>query len=380
MKRLLLPVLLALVSFPLFSQEFGLASYYSDTYQGKPTAYGETYDKNKLTAAHKRHPLGTMLRVTREDNGKSVVVRVNDKGPFLPGRIVELSKAAAERIGLINDGVTRVRVEVVRKEDAQTPAAAQPSPAQVDPPQATPPPAIATTSEPAPAAEQARTQAADPSPSRPAPRPSSQASDDSHFGLYRITAAKEQFVGYGVQVASMKDYLSVLRKVSDLEERFFDNIHLSVERGPGRPLYKVLLGPFATQDQASRYAKSMRDKYQINGFVVQPEAVTEPEVSSGQASYGIYKLATVREKLSGFGVQVASLTDYSNVLRQVKKLDRQYFDNIHLSVSPGGDKPVYKVVLGPFESKDQATRYVDNMKEKYNLQGFVVDLASLSSP
>jgi len=377
MKLLLLTVLMVVSSLALNAQEYGLASFYSDTYQGKPTAYGETYDKNKMTAAHKRHPLGTMLRVTREDNGKSVVVRVNDKGPFLPGRIVELSKAAAEKIGLLRDGVTRVRVEVVRKGEASAAEPSSPAPAAVqeDP------------SPPAPSRQAAASEQTEPTPPAPKPEPpqpaKSKQEDNSHYGLYKIAAAKETFTGYGVQVASMKDYLSVLRKITELEKQYFDNIHLSVERGPGRPLYKVLLGPFSSKEQAGRYAQNMRDKYQINGFVIQPESLSEeeaPSAGSGLPSglYGIYKLSAAKKDLSGYGVQVASLTDYANVLRQVGRLDRKYFDNIYLGVLPGADGPVYKVVLAPFASKDQAARYVENMQEKYQVQGFVLDLAALT--
>ncbi len=381
MKLLLLTALMAVSSVALTAQEYGLASFYSDTYQGKPTAYGETYDKNKMTAAHKRHPLGTMLRVTREDNGKSVVVRVNDKGPFLPGRIVELSSAAAAKIDLLRDGVTRVRVEVVRQGESRSAESTPPAPsaAQEEPSRPTPPPQAAASerAEPTPPTPTPETR---PAPSRPAPP---KPENKSHYGLYKIAAAKESFTGYGVQVASMKDYLSVLRKVTELEKRYFDNIYLSVERGPGRPLYKVLLGPFSSQEQADRYAQNMREKYQINGFVIQPESVSEADAppasaAEGAGLYGIYKLSAAKKDLSGYGVQVASLKDYANVLRQVGRLDRKYFDNIYLGVLPGADSPVYKVVLAPFPSKEQAARYVENMQEKYQIQGFVLDLATLT--
>ncbi|MEM1220624.1 MAG: septal ring lytic transglycosylase RlpA family protein, partial [Bacteroidota bacterium] len=96
-----------------FSQEFGLASYYSDKFQGKPTASGVSYDKKKFTAAHKTLPFGTIIKVTRLDSGKSVTVKVNDRGPYIGGRIVDLSRAAAEKLDLITDGTTQVKVEVV---------------------------------------------------------------------------------------------------------------------------------------------------------------------------------------------------------------------------------------------------------------------------
>lgn len=94
--------------------EEGLAVYYSDALQGHKTANGETYDKAKLTAAHLRLPLGSIVRVLRLSDRRSVEVRVNDRGPFGDSdRIIDLSRAAAERLGMIGDGIVRVRVEVV---------------------------------------------------------------------------------------------------------------------------------------------------------------------------------------------------------------------------------------------------------------------------
>lgn len=88
-----------------------VCSYYGEKFHGKQTSNGEIYDMNKLTCAHKTLPFGTRLRITNEDNGKSVVVRVNDRGPFVKGRDLDLSKAAAEKIGLIPYGVKKLRVE-----------------------------------------------------------------------------------------------------------------------------------------------------------------------------------------------------------------------------------------------------------------------------
>ena len=80
---------------------------------GKKTASGELYDKNAFTCSHKTLAYGTILKVTRLDNGKSVNVRVNDRGPFATGLVVDISKAAAAQIGLLRDGKTRVRLEIV---------------------------------------------------------------------------------------------------------------------------------------------------------------------------------------------------------------------------------------------------------------------------
>ncbi len=91
----------------------GLASYYHDRYQGKRTASGEIYRKNKFTAAHKTLPFGTILRVTNVKNKRSVIVRVNDRGRL--GKVtIDLSKAAARKLKITKRGIARVRIEVIR--------------------------------------------------------------------------------------------------------------------------------------------------------------------------------------------------------------------------------------------------------------------------
>jgi rare lipoprotein A len=93
----------------------GEASYYADSLAGRKTASGERYDPQAFTAAHRRLPFGTVLRVVRLDTGAEVYVRVNDRGPFARRRILDLSRAAAERLGMLRAGVVDVRVEVVKR-------------------------------------------------------------------------------------------------------------------------------------------------------------------------------------------------------------------------------------------------------------------------
>lgn len=89
----------------------GKASYYGDQHHNKLTASGEPFDQHALTAAHRTLPFGTKVRVVNARNGKTVVVRINDRGPFVRGRIIDLSKAAFERIASPRSGVVRVRLE-----------------------------------------------------------------------------------------------------------------------------------------------------------------------------------------------------------------------------------------------------------------------------
>ncbi|WP_406820983.1 septal ring lytic transglycosylase RlpA family protein [Pseudomonas sp. KnCO4] len=89
----------------------GTASYYGSRHHGKRTASGEPFNQNGLTAAHRSLPFGTRVRVTNTANQRSVVVRINDRGPHTRGRLIDLSRAAAEKIGMIRSGTAQVRVQ-----------------------------------------------------------------------------------------------------------------------------------------------------------------------------------------------------------------------------------------------------------------------------
>lgn len=91
----------------------GYASWYGDAFHGRKTASGEAYDMFGLTCAHRTLPFGTLLQVTLADNGKTVTVRVNDRGPYVSGRIVDLSRGAAEALGMLERGVALVEMKVV---------------------------------------------------------------------------------------------------------------------------------------------------------------------------------------------------------------------------------------------------------------------------
>jgi rare lipoprotein A len=97
----------------ILESDVGMASYYGQEFAGRKTASGEMFNPQALTAAHNSYPFGTIVRVVNLRNNLSVVVRINDRGPFLKDRIIDLSQAAAERIGMKGEGTAMVRVEVL---------------------------------------------------------------------------------------------------------------------------------------------------------------------------------------------------------------------------------------------------------------------------
>lgn len=268
-----------------FSQEFGLASYYSDKFQGKPTASGTPYDKKELTAAHKTLPFGTIIKVTRLDNKKSVTVKVNDRGPYIGGRIVDLSRAAAERIGLITDGTAQVKVEVVDRMTNEEVAAAE-TKKEVKKEETNTTNTKKETSKVASTNQEQKT-ASSKSSSNNKKSPSKNSSNSNAgtatpasnrlvtlqnyqtYDLYKIELSRPASKGFGVQVASLTNYENVLKQVADLQGKFFKNILLSIEPGSNaQPVYKIILGPFDNADSAENYKKDVAKKTGIKGFVV----------------------------------------------------------------------------------------------------------------
>ena len=94
--------------------QVGIASWYGPGFHGKRTASGEVYDMYAMTAAHRTLPFGTIVRVVDLDTGRSVVVRINDRGPFVEGRVIDLSYAAAVELGMVRKGLARVGLQILR--------------------------------------------------------------------------------------------------------------------------------------------------------------------------------------------------------------------------------------------------------------------------
>ena len=94
----------------------GVASWYGEEFRGKKTANGEIYDPDKLTAAHRSLPFGTLVKVTDLSNNRQVIVRINDRGPYKRGRIIDLSLGAARRLGMVKKGLARVKIKIIPKD------------------------------------------------------------------------------------------------------------------------------------------------------------------------------------------------------------------------------------------------------------------------
>ena len=292
----------------LFAQEseYGIASYYGDEYQGGETASGERYDKNLLTAAHKSLPMGTRVRVTRMDTKKFVDVRINDEGPWVKGRIIDLSGKAAEALGIRRDGTARVKLDVLGKGGAiatktttkapakkttkapvvETPKGAAATSKPISTSTASKPPVVTPTKETKketaaevykpqkkPSVETPKGKATKVSKKVAAEAASAEfdlvtPKNYSTYGLYKIALERPKNAAYGVQIASLSSYTNVLKQVATLQGKWFKNILMSIEEGTNKePIYKVILGPFPDAETAKSYQKHAKKKG-VNGFVV----------------------------------------------------------------------------------------------------------------
>lgn len=389
---LFIPALFFLVSSFLTAQEFGIASIYQDKFHGKVTAYGRTYNKNELVAAHKKHLPGTFLKVTRLDNKQSVTVEVIDRGPFVKGRIVDLSSRAAQLLGMLEEGVANVKVEVVQqgkpvlesalpKEEPRTPpavtaeqyddasrkrietGAAERTTAAVD---ATKEPTgtLKTTS--------ATTEKTELTAKGSGEAQQEQATEVlvgksfTFYGLYKLELKKAAEAAYGVQVAYLTNFEGLLKQVADLQAKYFDNILFYKEDGNNGALaYKVILGPFESEDKAKSYQNSLAKKG-IKGFVV--------AAGENYEQTALYKIQLKKPVKVDYGVQVASLANEEGMMKQVADLQSKWYENTLVSIEKAEDGiPVYKVVLGPFETEDKAKAYHNSLAKK-GIKGFVVAL------
>jgi len=210
--------------------EKGMASYYNESYHGRKTANGEIYDQNKLSAAHKTLPFGTKVEVYNPKNRRSVIVTINDRGPFVKGRIIELSLKAAQEINMIEDGVVSVELSVIKSKKKII---------QADDSQDKIPKIISDAQEMEPG------------------------------GLYKMQVLKMEKSGFGVQVAAYSDYQSVVQQLAVFQQNWFKGCLVFVDEIDKKPYYKLILGPFLNKEEALSYCSSIKKKYDIkDAFVV----------------------------------------------------------------------------------------------------------------
>jgi len=231
----------------------GLASYYAEPYNGRKTANGETFDSyNAMTAAHKTLPFNTVVRVKNMNNGEEVDVRINDRGPFVKGRVIDLSMAAAKEIDLVRPGVAPVKLKVLKGGSPTTIPSVKPAaPPVVPAPNVNPVPLEPVPLTPVPVAAEPEIAEA-PVPAQPdLPTP--------------IAAAPPEGPVYGVQVGAFQSKSAAEQLRDDLATRYSDvTIQPIVAE---QTMYRVRVGRSPDMDSAEKLAKRLRDE-RFNTIVV----------------------------------------------------------------------------------------------------------------
>ena len=223
------------------------ASYYGEAFNGKPTSSGEIFDMNAYTAAHKNLPFGTFLEVTNLENGKKVVVRVNDRGPFVANGDIDLSKAAAESLGMVNRGITRVSLKRVDSLEHAALVAANDTYSTMSVRPAANTQAVAGT-QPEVVPVQRPTEPAQPMQAQPQYAATQQTAVPQTWNVDQ-TAYPEAKNGSVVSTAPAK------QASSDAVERVY--IPTNAEETPG-VLWRIQLGAFTREENALRLVSGLR--------------------------------------------------------------------------------------------------------------------------
>jgi rare lipoprotein A len=194
----------------------GKASFYADKFEGVSTASGERYRHNKLTGAHKTLPFGTKVRVTNVENDQSVEVVINDRGPYVEGRIIDLSKEAADKLGFINKGLAEVKLEVVDPGDGKS------------------------KEQPMRTVDQVTV-------------------DEKEFYDFEISRLKPK--GFGVQIGTYMELVNLMRLADNLKNSYQKQVRVQVKIINGVKYYGLILGQFPTRGKAEGFREELRNKF-----------------------------------------------------------------------------------------------------------------------
>jgi rare lipoprotein A len=223
MKNILLLAIFISMAGATFGQvQTGKASFYADKFEGVQTASGEKYKRKKLTGAHKTLPFGTKVRITNLQNNQTVEILINDRGPYVEGRIVDVSKAAAEKLGFINQGIAEVRLEVIDPGDGKT--------------------------------------------SESEKRIDHVAVDEKEFYDFEIQRYMPN--GFGVQIGNYQELVNLMRIAENLKNSYKKEVTVQVKVINGVKYYGLILGKFSSRPKAEQFRSQLIQKYP-DAFIVE---------------------------------------------------------------------------------------------------------------
>jgi rare lipoprotein A len=215
MKTIFLVALILASTFSFAQTQTGKASFYADKFEGAMTASGEKYRHSKATAAHKTLPFGTKVRVTNLDNNKTVEVTINDRGPYVDGRIIDLSRSAAEELGYINKGLADVKIEVIDAGDGKGGG------------QVVPIDRITV--------------------------------DEKEFYDFEIKRFEPK--GWGVQIGTYQELVNLMRLADNLKNSYKKKVNVQVKVVNGLKYYSICLGEFSSRAKAADFIGEVKQKF-----------------------------------------------------------------------------------------------------------------------
>lgn len=251
MQRIVVFFLLLVTQLALSQTQTGKASFYADAFEGRQTASGEIYKHDLSTAAHRKLPFGTKVRVTNLQSGKSAIVKINDRGPFIRGRIIDLSQSVANYLGILESGVSEVKIEVLADQNTAIRSYKGSSNSSVSTP--TPP----IQNQPLPSKAE----------TTPENFETESPSDDFKSEFFELNVNEVEPDFYGVQIASFEQSDNLLRMVNRLKIDYNENAIIQVKPLDDTKVYTVILGQFKTREAADSFKKTIQDQYP-GAFVV----------------------------------------------------------------------------------------------------------------
>lgn len=293
--------------------ENGFAVYYADYLDGQSTALGEIYRKDAFTCAHKYHPKGTLLKVTRLDNTRSVIVRVNDRGPYGEGIVVDLSKAAAKQLDMLKTGRARVKLEVIGKSNinpgddlaGQKPAMSYAAPAPVQDP----------------------------------------GTAGSIYGFEN----RPDYQSKSVETYSETgEYFGMVKKEGDF-----------------------------TSDNAERFAVKGFDRNINTGNSATPVDETKSVTGYDITAKGVgdQLIQRLPAEQTGYAIQMSAFGNYDNAQRQYLEYKGKGLQNVYIMDGVDDDgEPLHRIVVAAFSSEQKAENYLSSIRQVLGYDGLVVKL------
>lgn len=286
MKNVLIILFFSLSFSVLAQKQRGNASFYDQKFEGRSTASGEVFTQNGNTAAHKTLPFNSMVKVTNLKNGKSAIVRINDRGPFIRGRIIDLTTKTAKELDFLNEGTVEVEIELLSDTGLSTSVETSPSSEVISTPTSTPVTktklttpsvrkSLSTTKSDKkeeisnPKANQAV--ASNPTPEVATSTPSLASTYTKEIiEVFSIEVKPVEKYFFGVQIASYTDPTYLMRFASEIKNTYKENVIVLSKQQNERKLFTLVLGQFENRLGAENFVKKVKATYP-DAFIVEIE-------------------------------------------------------------------------------------------------------------